>query len=176
MAKVMRSGLGGLALLLAAGTLSAQGTPSMVFINSQRVMAEAPSVQQAREAMQREMARLEAQITPLQQEYQQMAEDFQAQQGTMTGEIRRQRQQALAEKQQEIQQRAEQLEQEAQGKQQELLQPALQGINTVIDELREERGYSFVFDVAAGGLIAADPSLDITDEVLRRLQASSQGS
>ncbi|HUE77466.1 MAG TPA: OmpH family outer membrane protein [Longimicrobiales bacterium] len=176
MGKVIRSGLGAFALLLVAGTLSAQGTPSMVFINSQRVMAEAPSVQQARAAMQQEMERLEAQITPLQQEYQRMAEDFQAQQGTMNGDVRRQRQQALMEKQQEIQQRAVQLEEEAQGKQQELLQPALEGINTVIDQLREERGYAFVFDVAAGGLVAADPALDITDEVLRRLRTSSQGS
>jgi outer membrane protein len=174
MGKVIRSGVGAFALLLVAGTLSAQTTPKMVFMNSQRVMAEAPSIQQARTAMQAEMERLEQQIVPLRDEYQRMVEEFQAQQGTMSSETRRTRQQAIAAKQQEIQQRAADLEQQAQGKQQELLEPALEAINEVIEQLREERGYAFVFDVAGGGLITADPALDITDEVLRRLQA--QGS
>ena len=180
MRKVIGTGVAAFALLVAAGSASAQAAPTaskFVFINSQRVMAEAPSIQQARNAMQQEMQRLEQQITPLRTEYETMLEQYQQQQAMMTPENRRERQQALGAKQQEIQQKAAELEQQAQGRQQELLEPALERVNTVIEELRAERGYSFVFDVAAGGVIAADPALDITDEVLRRLQAlAAQGS
>lgn len=163
------------AVILGAGSLSAQ-SQDMVFINSQRLMAEAPSVQSARESMQQEMQRMEQQIVPLRDEYEQMLEDFQAQQGTMAGETRRQREQELMAKQQEIQTMAAELEEEAQGRQQELLEPALDAINDVIEGIREERGYSFVLDVAAGGVITADPALDITSEVLDRLQAGNPGS
>ena len=177
MRKVIGTGVAAFALLVATGSASAQTAPNMVFINSQRVMAEAPGIQQARATLQQEMQRLEQQIAPLRTEYETMVQEFQQQQAMMTPERRRERQQALGTKQQEIQQRAAQLEQEAQGKQQELLEPALERINTVIEGLREERGYAFIFDVAGGGLVAADPALDITDEVLRRLQAlASQGS
>lgn len=177
MRKQIGLGVAALALLLGAGSISAQAAPKMVFINSQRVMEEAPGIQTARAQMQQEMQRLEGQMAPLQTEYQAMVEEFQNLPAMTTQERRRELQQQLAAKQQEIQQRAAQLEQQAQGKQQELLQPQLERINDVIEQLREERGYSFVFDVSAGGVVAADPSLDITDEVLSRLQAvASQGS
>ncbi|HUG41056.1 MAG TPA: OmpH family outer membrane protein [Longimicrobiales bacterium] len=177
MKQVIRSGMAVFALLVGAASLPAQAAPKLVFINSQRVMAEAPEIQQARSALQQEMQRLEQQIAPLQTSYQTMLEQYQQQQAMMTPENRRERQQALGAKQQEIQEKAAELEQLAQGKQQELLEPALARINTVIEQLRSERGYAFVFDVAGGGVIAADPALDITDEVLRRLRAlASQGS
>ena len=177
MKTVIRSGMMALGLMVAAGSLSAQQAQRFVFINSQRVMAEAPAIQQARTAMQQEMERLDQQIVPLRTEYQSMVEAYQQQQAMMTPERRREQQQALGAKQQEIQQKAAELEQQAQARQQQLLEPALERINQVIEALREERGYAFVFDVAGGGVIAADPALDITDEVLRRLQTpASQGS
>jgi Skp family chaperone for outer membrane proteins len=102
-----------------------------------------------------------------------MAQEFQQQQGMMTAERRQQRQQALA--------RSSRRSSAGRGvraagggqKQNEILGPALERINQVIDQLRQERGYAFILDVAAGGVIAADPALDITDEVLRRLNAQA---
>lgn len=169
--KQIRSGLMALALLVLAAPLAAQTGPQIVFINSQRVMAEAPGVAAARTQMQQEMQRLEQQIVPLRDEYQRMVEEFQQQQSVWTAERRRERQQAIGLKQQELQQRGAELDQQAQARQQELLEPVLERINDVIDAYREEQGYSFILDVAAGGVVAADPSLDITDEVLSRLRA-----
>lgn len=171
-----------LALVLAAsGPLSAQQAGGIVFINSERLRAEAPGLQKAREQLQQEMGRFEAQadstLAPLQQQLQQMAMEFQQQQGMMTPETRRERQQVMAQKQQELQQQGAQLEQRAAAKQNEILGPALERINRVIEQIREDRGYAFILDVAAGGVISADPALDITDEVLRRLNAvANQGS
>ena len=45
-------------------------------------------------------------------------------------------------------------------------------ISRVIEALRVEQSYHIIFDVAAGSIIAADPTLDITDEIVRRLQAA----
>jgi Skp family chaperone for outer membrane proteins len=44
-------------------------------------------------------------------------------------------------------------------------------INTVVEALRREGSYSVIFDLAAGAILAADPGLDLTSEVIRRLQA-----
>ena len=165
-----------IALVLAAsGPLSAQRAGGIVFIDSERLRREAPGLQQARERLQQEMGRFEARadstLAPLQQELQRMAAEFQQQQGTMTAEMRRERQQALGQKQQQLQQQGAELEQQAAARQNEILGPALERINQVIQQIREDQGYTFILDVAAGGVIAADPALDITGEVLSRLNA-----
>jgi outer membrane protein len=162
--------------VMTAGAVSAQQA-TVVFLDSDRLGQQAPALQEARQRMQSEMTRLESQaelaLAPLQEEFQRMAQDFQQQQGMMTAERRQQQQQALAQKQQEIQRKGAEFEQQAAQKQNEILGPALERINQVIDRLRQERGYSFILDVAAGGVIAADPALDITEEVLRRLNAQA---
>jgi outer membrane protein len=162
-----------LALTLgAAGAVAAQ---QVVYLDSDRLGQQAPSLVDARERMQREMVRIESQaeleLAPMQEEFQRMAQDFQQQQSVMTQERRQQQQQALVQKQQEMQRKSAEFEQQVQAKQNEILRPALERVNGVIEQLRQERGYALILDVAAGGVIAADPSLDITDEVLRRLAA-----
>lgn len=165
--------------LLAPGLVAAQ-QGDIVFLDSERLRQEAPSLQAAREQLEQELAELEAQadsaLAPMQAEFQAAAQEFQQQQGMMTADRRQQRQQELAAMQQNLQQAGSQWEQRAGEIQSRILGPALEEINTVIDQLRQENGYRFVLDVAAGGVVAADPSLDITAEVLRRLTATDQGS
>lgn len=162
-------------VLVASGPLSAQRAGGIVFIDSERLRREAPELQQARERLQQEMGQFEARadsmLAPLQQELQRMAVEFQQQQTTMAPEARRERQQALSQKQQELQQQGARLEQQAAERQNEIMGPALERINEVIQQIRQERGYAFILDVAAGGVIAADSTLDITGEVLNRLNA-----
>ena len=52
------------------------------------------------------------------------------------------------------------------------MQPILQRINKIINDLRAENGYAMVFDAQANGgsVVAADKNLDITDQVIARLQ------
>ena len=49
-------------------------------------------------------------------------------------------------------------------------------ISDVIEQIREEGNYALILDVAAGSIISADPSLDLTEEVIRRLQADATGT
>ncbi len=169
-----------LGLVLTAGSQLAAQSANIVFIDSERLRNEAPGLQAAKAQIQQEMSKFEAQadstMAPLQQELQNELQQFQQQQSMMTAEKRQERQQALQQKQQQLQQRGQELQQQAQTKQNQILQPALEHINQVIDQIRSEKGYSFILNVASGGVIAADPSLDITAEVLRRLKGgASQG-
>lgn len=172
-------------LLILAFTLLAPGLAlaqegAIVFLDSERLRQEAPSLQAARQQLQQELADLQTQadsaLAPLEAEFQAAAQQFQQQQGMMTAERRQERQQELATMQQNLQQAGSQWEQRAAAIQNRVLGPALERINAVIDQIRQENGYRFVLDVASGGVVAADPSLDITSEVLRRLTASESGS
>ncbi|MDX1674244.1 MAG: OmpH family outer membrane protein [Longimicrobiales bacterium] len=178
---LIRSTLAVLALaLMAPSAAMAQQQGSIVFLDSERLRQEAPSLQAARQQLEQELAQLEAQadsaLAPLQAQLQAAAQEFQQQQGMMTAERRQERQQALGQMQQQLQQQGAQWEQRAAAIQSRILGPALDRINRVIDEIRAENSYQYVLDVAAGGVVAADPALDITGEVLTRLQATNPGS
>ena len=82
---------------------------------------------------------------------------------------REQKQQEILDLQRSAQQRQQELDVQSQQRRNELLAPILQRVTDVIEEIRSERGYAMVFDIAESGVIAADNSLDITGAVLERL-------
>lgn len=180
MKTLVRSTLLVLAATVLLPAFAAAQQPGIVFLDSERLRQEAPSLQAARQQLEQEMATLEAQadsaLAPMQAELQAAAQEFQQQQAMMTIQRRQERQQALGQMQQALQQEGAQWEQRAAQLQSRILGPALERVNRVIDEIRSEAGYTFVLDIAAGGVVAADPALDITSEVLRRLRAMNPGS
>jgi Skp family chaperone for outer membrane proteins len=70
---------------------------------------------------------------------------------------------------QEDQQRTDQLSQVAEQRRAELIQPIMDRINVVIEAVRTEGQYHLILDLAAGSIIAADPMLDLTQQVIGRL-------
>ncbi len=167
-------------LLFAAAALAASVTPAAAqsapkwgYINSQRILAEAPGTQEAQQSMERDIQRYRGELQKLEEEINKMISDYEKQQSMLATQEKQQRQDAIRSKQNEFQQRAMQLDQEAQTRQQELVEPIMKRIQTVIDQMRQEGGYAFIFDVASGAVIAADPALDLTDQVLARLKATA---
>jgi Skp family chaperone for outer membrane proteins len=70
------------------------------------------------------------------------------------------------------------LEQVAARRRQELIQPILDNITATLAQIRDENDYTMIFDAAAGALIAADTTLNITGVVIERLkqQGTTPGS
>jgi Skp family chaperone for outer membrane proteins len=61
---------------------------------------------------------------------------------------------------------------EAGTRQAELMQPIIERVNRVIDQMRREGQYSLIFDLNDGALVAGDPALNITEEVIQKLRVS----
>lgn len=168
--------IGALALagsLVVPGIAQAQQTSTIAFINSQRIIQEAPGAQEARQTLEAEMEQYRTELQQLEQDLQAEIQDYQQQVGTMTEEARAAREQEIRAQQQQLAQRASELDQQAAQRQQALVEPIMQQIEAVIEAIRQERNYAMIFDSAPGtSLISADPSLDITDEVIQRLQTA----
>ncbi|MFW6201590.1 MAG: OmpH family outer membrane protein [Gemmatimonadota bacterium] len=160
----------------AASPAAAQDDLSFAYIDSQRIMDEAPGAQEARAELERQIEEFQAELQELEQEIQQRIEEYDQRQVMMSPEARRSEQEEILELQNEFDQRRTELQQAASQRQSDLLEPIMQRINEVITALREERGYTMIFDSAAGALIAADPSLDLTGEVLERLRAEAEAT
>lgn len=158
-------------LLAGAGAASAQDSPRFAYINSDAIIAQAPGAREAQQAFEKEMTAYKAELEGLENELKALMTEYEQKQVMLSPEAKRQRQEELQQKQAAYQQRAMELEQTAAQRQAELVQPIMERINTVIGAIRQEGAYAMIFDVAEGGVVAADPSLDLTSQVLERLKA-----
>ena len=164
--------IGALALVCAAGAVEAQA-PKLGYINSQEILVNAPGAEAAQAAFDAEMSGYQNEIVQLETELQNLEAALQQQQLTLSPEARANREQQLQAKFQEYQQRTGQLQEVANQRRAALIQPVMDNITAVIEELREEGSYSLILDAAAGSIVSADPALDLKQEVITRLQAAA---
>lgn len=97
----------GLALV---APIEAQTPFKIGYVDSQQLLSQAPGAQQARQALERDLARFEAELKELEDELTKLIQDFQQQQIMLSPDARRQREQAIRQKQQAYEQRAMELE------------------------------------------------------------------
>jgi len=155
-------------LITAPFAASGQGL-KIGYIHSETIIAQDPDARAAQAQFRDEIAPWENELQLMEEEISGLLDAYQAQQVTLTPEARRERQRVIIEKQDAYEQRRLQIEQAAAQRQQELVQPIMETMNRIIQELRDEENYTFIFDVSAGGLIAADEAYDLTDEVIARI-------
>ena len=160
-----------LVFALAAGIAEAQ-TLKIGYINSQEILDKFPPAKEAQTAFETEMQGFTAEAQQLQDELTRMQQQLSQQELTLSPEAKRNRQTQIQQKATEAQARMAEMDQIAARRRAELVQPVMDKITATIEQLREEGSYSLILDVAAGSIIAADPVLDLTAEVIRRLQAA----
>lgn len=164
-----RSSLAFLALAWALPASSEAQTLKIGYINSQQILASSPEAASAQQQFDQEMQTFQAEVQQLETEITGMQQRLEQQQLTLSPEAKASREQQLQAKVTEYQTRTTQLQQLADQRRNELIQPVMDRITVVIESIREEGQYSLILDVAAGSIISADSTLDLTPEVLRRL-------
>ena len=167
---VAAAGLG----LLAAGA-SAQTPLKIAFVDSRKLVTEAPGAKEAQATFEKEMQGYQAQLKAMEDSLKSMMDDYQQKSTTLSPEAKKLREDAIRSRQQAYQQKAAQLEEQAGNRQAQLVQPVMDRIKTVISQIRQEGGYAMIFDVGGqgSGVVAADTTLDLTAQVLARLNKTT---
>jgi|DewCreStandDraft_2_1066082.scaffolds.fasta_scaffold00629_40 outer membrane protein len=155
---------------------AAQAPNRIGFVNTQRLLAEAPGAQEAQRTFETEMRRFQAQVDSLENELERLRADFERQQSALTQAARQQRQEELQRKFNDFQQRVAQIEQQAQQRRQQLLEPVTRRIGEAIEQVRREGNYALILDAASGVIVSADPALDLTNQVLAKLRQTTPAS
>ena len=158
--------------LLFVSPLAGQGT-KVGYVNSVAVLSEYAPAQEAETQLNATLAGFQAEIDKLRSDLAQGFAEFQQQQSTMTPEARQRRNQELADLEGAILQRGEELQTQADERRNQLFAPINEAIRAVLEEIRVEGNYGLILDVAAGAILVADPALELTQQVLARLQTSS---
>ncbi len=163
-------------LVVAAAPAVAQGAapavPKFAYVNSSLIMNAAPGRAPIDTQLQKEVAVLQDSAKKMNDGLLASYSEFQKVQATLTPTQKEARTKTLQEKQAEAQTRSNEMEQYMQRREQELMQPLLDQIKLVLEDVRVEGSYTFIFDVAAGGagIVAADKNLDISERVIAKLR------
>ena len=168
---------------------------AMAYVDLQRVAAESNVGQQANTRVQAlseekggeielKTAELQGRITALNEQLQELQQKLLQGQNIMSAEARLELQRQASKLQVDIQRttqdaqaEAERLQQDAEAEvqqlQQELQIEFQKRLVPVIEQVAADRGLSFIFSASEGGLIWADTSLDLTDELIELLNAQT---
>lgn len=160
--------------LFASLSINAQTSVKIGWTNVQYILQSLPDAKEIQTKLNTERAQYEKLFNEKLAEGQKLMEDYQKNAATMSAVIKADKEKSLQNKQQELQELQQNSETAIQAKQQELLTPVMDKIQTAIDAVAKENGYTFVLNSESdfGGspvLLVAPDSDNITNLVLKKL-------
>jgi outer membrane protein len=177
--------LAALGLVLAASPSFAQSpqpaTPSSVaaaggkfaFINIQRVASESAEGKASTSRVQALNQQKVTQLNDMNKKLQADQAKLQSQSGVLNDGARAQLERDIDRQQKEIQRFTQDAQEEVQQLQGDLQSGFQAKLLPVIQQVVQERGLSILFSQADAGIVWADPTLDLTAEVIKRFDAAA---
>ena len=178
-----------------AATPAAVDGGALAYVDLQRVASESSAGQQANARVQElseqkvseievKTAELQGRVTALNEQLQELQQKLQQGQTIMSAEARLELQRQISKLQVDVQRtsqdsqaEAERLTQDAEAEvqqlQQELQIEVQKRLVPVLEQVAVDRKLSFIFSASEGGLIWADTSLDLTEELIELLNAQT---
>lgn len=137
-------------------------------INTQELFIQMPELNNVKAKMDTLQSMYENQLASMQEEFNKKVQEFQQGQATMTDGVKEFRQQELADLEQRIQTFYQTAQQDIQKKQQEYLAPIQEKMAKAIENVGQEKGFTYIFDSAAMLYIAPEAN-DLMSDVKAKL-------
>ncbi|WP_139362237.1 OmpH family outer membrane protein [Hymenobacter sp. CRA2] len=154
-----------------AATAPADNLRKVAYVESNKLLDSYKGLQDARKAFERKAAGWQRQHETSVRALQSAVQAYQKSAAGMTDEQRAATEQRLQAQEQQVAQQQQQLQQQAQQEEAKMTEQVLTKVNKLLEGYGKENNYDLIL-VAGGGTIAyARPGLDITDIVLKRLNA-----
>ena len=152
----------------------APGPQRLAFISSRTILDSTPGYAAAESTFYREFQGMRDEVQKLQQQLDSAVQAFDQASIALSPAAKDAKRRELQQMQSRMTQRSGDLDSLARARNQELLGPFQARINTIIQGIRAEGNYAFIFDGDAqgAGIVAADPMLNLTSRVISRLRQS----
>ena len=148
-------------------------TSNMAYIDTERIMMTSSETQEAQTILMNEKQKWEQEIIEMDAEIEALIADYESKKLILTESGKQEAENKITELTQQRQQKIQEIFGENGKffqKQNELLEPILNKLKNVIEKVAVENNYTIIFDAAAGGILYAKPSLDITDLIMDELE------
>ena len=168
----MRTAALSLVAALTLGALPARARAAggpIAFVDLQRALNSVDEGKIAKESLKREFDQKQKLLDDKKVEFDRLRQDFEKQAVVMSDEARKQKQGELERKGMELQSFFVQLQKELSEREREATRGIFEKMNGIVREIAEQEGVSAV--VGAEALVYADPSLDLTNELVRKYNA-----
>jgi len=162
-----------LILAVSVGISTSADAQKFGYLNSAAILQEMPEVKQAEadlEVLQKQLqSRGETMLKEFQAKYQEL--ERKNQQGEISPKELEEESQALKADEGKLAQFEQDMQRQVIERRDALLQPILDRVNTAIEEVAKEDGYTYIFDASPGTgiLLYADESTDVVEKVKTKL-------
>ncbi len=143
------------------------------YVNSEQILSEYKEAVDAMAKLEAESKKMQEEFKAMQQKGQELLGEYEKKKFVATDSWKKDKQKEIEELQIKIQNY--QMEKfgnngEIYQKESEYLGPILEKINKILKQVGEEDKYDYILDASKGSIVFADPTLDLTNVVLRELR------
>ncbi len=158
----------GVALFVMSGVANAQ--VKIAHVNTAEILDAMPDKAKAEKDLEKYYGELQSQLETMAKEYQTKMQDYEANQATMSNLVKQSKEKEIIDLQTRIQTFQANAENEFESKRAELLKPILDKIQTAINNVGKEKGYTYVLDLATGAAVfVGDDAINATNDVKAKL-------
>ena len=154
----------------------AANAQKFALIDTEYIMKNIPAAQSANEQMQEATKKYQSEVEALAKEAQKMFQDYQAKSSTLSAAQKTKTEDAIVAKEKAAAElKRNYFGPEANSKMRDkLITPIQDDIYEAVKAISQQHGYDLIIDRAsATGIIFANPRIDISDEILRKLGYSN---
>jgi Skp family chaperone for outer membrane proteins len=161
--------VGGACLLPALGAAQSPA-PKTVYVSSQRLFAAAPGWDQAESQFTHIVDSVHTEEKRLDDSMATLLTAYGRDEATMGADARVARRKDIERQHTAFNQRRDEMEGAVAEKRAALLDPISEHVRAMLARVRKMKGYAMILDMDAGSILAADSTLDITDQVVAELK------
>ena len=138
------------------------------FVNTDRIFREANTAKAAQAKLEQEFSRREKELNDIGNNLKTLSDKFEREAPTLAEAQRAQRQKQLVDQDREFQRKRREFQEDLNARKNEELQAVLERANKVVKQVAEAEKYDVVLQEA----VYVNPKHDITDKVIRALNAA----
>ncbi|KPJ50886.1 hypothetical protein AMJ40_01420 [candidate division TA06 bacterium DG_26] len=142
------------------------------YIDSAKILQEYKGMESIKKQFDREQAEWQKTAEEMLRELENLKRELENQRVMLTKEALERKEEEVRSKQREYEEFLQQIwgpGGRAAQKDAELTKPVVDKINSVLEQLAKDEGFTMIFDIAAGSVVYAKDGLDLTDMVLEEL-------
>ncbi len=140
-------------------------------VDGQKIISELPERVAANETLQAEATKLEEQLRVMQSDLETKYNEYLAERETMNELIRATKEKEIQDANQRMQNYQQLAQQQLAQKEQQLLMPIIEKYQKALEEVGQENGYIYIFDVSTQVVLYhSEQSVDVSDLVSAKMQ------
>lgn len=144
----------------------------IAYLDMQRTLNTSEAGMAAKAQLQEKLKKYQEQVNIKQDELQKLKNDLEKQGITLNEAARAAKEKDYQQKLKDFQRFTKDAEEDLQARDGEFTKKILESLEKIVQEYGKKNGYAMIFDARAAGLLYADQKVDLTDEILKVLNAT----